>query len=155
MDALLTLTFKGQLVIPARLRQGLGLRAGDRLALSLEPDALPLGAQGTVRAGSLLRMVDGAGSGAEAARQMLQSMICAKKGHSRETPSFFPGLRMPSFDRMSCCFGDQLCGQWRLRSPAAAHHTSQPVLLRTAMQHIPSLECCSWLVVCSCYRNMD
>lgn len=35
MDALLTLSSKGQLVIPARLRQLLGLRAGDRLALSL------------------------------------------------------------------------------------------------------------------------
>jgi AbrB family looped-hinge helix DNA binding protein len=42
MDAMLTLSSKGQLVIPARLRQLLGLRAGDRLALSLEPDALPL-----------------------------------------------------------------------------------------------------------------
>jgi len=36
MDAMLTLSSKGQLVIPARLRQLLGLRSGDRLALSLE-----------------------------------------------------------------------------------------------------------------------
>ncbi|MBM5803205.1 MAG: AbrB/MazE/SpoVT family DNA-binding domain-containing protein [Cyanobacteria bacterium K_DeepCast_35m_m2_155] len=42
MDALLTLSSKGQLVIPSRLRQLLGLRAGDRLALSLEPDGLHL-----------------------------------------------------------------------------------------------------------------
>jgi AbrB family looped-hinge helix DNA binding protein len=42
MDALLTLSSKGQLVIPARLRQLLGLRTGDRLALSLEPDGLRL-----------------------------------------------------------------------------------------------------------------
>lgn len=42
MDALLTLSSKGQLVIPARLRQLLGLQAGDRLALSLETDGLRL-----------------------------------------------------------------------------------------------------------------
>jgi len=42
MDALLTLSSKGQLVIPARLRQLLGLQVGDRLALSLEADGLRL-----------------------------------------------------------------------------------------------------------------
>ncbi|MFM7087234.1 MAG: AbrB/MazE/SpoVT family DNA-binding domain-containing protein [Cyanobium sp.] len=42
MDALLTLSSKGQLVIPARLRQLLGLRAGDHLALSLDTDGLHL-----------------------------------------------------------------------------------------------------------------
>ena len=42
MDALLTLSSKGQPVIPARLRQLLGLQAGDRLAFSLEPDGLHL-----------------------------------------------------------------------------------------------------------------
>jgi AbrB family looped-hinge helix DNA binding protein len=42
MDALLTLSSKGQLVIPARLRRLLGLRPGDRLALSIEPDGLRL-----------------------------------------------------------------------------------------------------------------
>ena len=42
MDALLTLSSKGQLVIPARLRQLLGLQAGDRLALSLEAEGLRL-----------------------------------------------------------------------------------------------------------------
>lgn len=42
VDAVLTLSSKGQLVIPARLRQLLGLQAGDRLMLSLEPDGLRL-----------------------------------------------------------------------------------------------------------------
>jgi len=42
VDALLTLSSKGQLVIPARLRQLLGLQAGDRLALTLEADGLRL-----------------------------------------------------------------------------------------------------------------
>ena len=42
VDALLTLSSKGQLVIPARLRQLLGLQAGDRLALSLDADGLRL-----------------------------------------------------------------------------------------------------------------
>ena len=42
MEAILTLSSKGQLVIPARLRELLGLKPGDRLALSLEPDGLHL-----------------------------------------------------------------------------------------------------------------
>jgi len=42
LDALLTLSSKGQLVIPARLRQLLGLQPGDRLALILEADGLRL-----------------------------------------------------------------------------------------------------------------
>jgi len=42
LDALLTLSSKGQLVIPARLRQLLGLNPGDRLELSLEADGLLL-----------------------------------------------------------------------------------------------------------------
>lgn len=42
MEALLTLSSKGQLVIPARLRQLLGLQPGDRLALRLEADGLHL-----------------------------------------------------------------------------------------------------------------
>ena len=42
MDALLTLSSKGQLVIPARLRQLLGLNPGDRLELSLQADGLLL-----------------------------------------------------------------------------------------------------------------
>ena len=46
MDALLTLSSKGQLVIPARLRQLLGLRPGDRLALSIEANGLRLTPQG-------------------------------------------------------------------------------------------------------------
>ncbi len=46
MDALLTLSSKGQLMIPARLRQLLGLQPGDRLALTLEADGMPLVSQG-------------------------------------------------------------------------------------------------------------
>jgi AbrB family looped-hinge helix DNA binding protein len=42
MDALLTLSSKGQLGIPARLRELLGLQPGDRLALSLMADGLLL-----------------------------------------------------------------------------------------------------------------
>lgn len=42
LDALLTLSSKGQLVIPARLRQLLELNPGDRLELSLEADGLLL-----------------------------------------------------------------------------------------------------------------
>lgn len=42
MDALLTLSSKGQLVIPARLRLLLGLQPGDRLELTLEADGLML-----------------------------------------------------------------------------------------------------------------
>ncbi|MEB3183721.1 MAG: AbrB/MazE/SpoVT family DNA-binding domain-containing protein [Cyanobacteriota bacterium] len=40
MGALLKLSSKGQLVIPARLRQLLGLKAGDRLELTLEQGLL-------------------------------------------------------------------------------------------------------------------
>lgn len=42
VDALLTLSSKGQLVIPARLRQLLGLQPGDLLELTLEADGLRL-----------------------------------------------------------------------------------------------------------------
>ncbi|MEY4352758.1 MAG: Antidote-toxin recognition MazE, bacterial antitoxin [Cyanobacteriota bacterium] len=47
LDALLTLSSKGQLVIPARLRQLLGLNPGDRLELSLEADGLLLRPHGS------------------------------------------------------------------------------------------------------------
>ncbi len=57
MDALLTLSSKGQLVIPARLRQLLGLRAGDRLALSLEPDGLHLVPQGPAKPASAFELI--------------------------------------------------------------------------------------------------
>jgi AbrB family looped-hinge helix DNA binding protein len=57
MDALLTLSSKGQLVIPARLRQLLGLQAGDRLALSLEPDGLRLTPLGTSKATSAHELI--------------------------------------------------------------------------------------------------
>ena len=57
MDALLTLSSKGQLVIPARLRQLLGLHPGDRLELSLEADGLllrPHGSRKTTSAHALI-----------------------------------------------------------------------------------------------------
>lgn len=60
VDALLTLSSKGQLVIPARLRQLLGLRAGDRLALSLEPDGLHLVPQGPAKAASAHALIGAA-----------------------------------------------------------------------------------------------
>ena len=52
MDALLTLSSKGQLVIPARLRQLLGLNPGDRLELTLEPDGLLLKPHSSARLSS-------------------------------------------------------------------------------------------------------
>ena len=65
VDALLTLSSKGQLVIPARLRQLLGLRAGDRLALSLEPDGLHLVPQGAANAASANALIGAAHYGGE------------------------------------------------------------------------------------------
>jgi AbrB family looped-hinge helix DNA binding protein len=52
VDALLTLSSKGQLVIPARLRQLLGLNPGDRLELTLEPDGLFLKPHSSARSSS-------------------------------------------------------------------------------------------------------
>ena len=52
MDALLTLSSKGQLVIPARLRHLLGLQPGDRLALSLEAGGLRLVPEGREKSSS-------------------------------------------------------------------------------------------------------
>ncbi|MFO0119896.1 MAG: AbrB/MazE/SpoVT family DNA-binding domain-containing protein [Cyanobium sp.] len=52
LDAHLTLSSKGQLVIPARLRQLLGLNPGDRLELSLEGDGLLLKPHGSAKATS-------------------------------------------------------------------------------------------------------
>jgi AbrB family looped-hinge helix DNA binding protein len=60
VDALLTLSSKGQLVIPARLRQLLGLRAGDRLALSLESDGLHLVPQGPAKSSSAYAVIGAA-----------------------------------------------------------------------------------------------
>jgi len=60
MDALPTLSSKGKLVIPARLRQLLGLRAGDRLALSLAPDGLHLVPQGPAKEASAHALMDAA-----------------------------------------------------------------------------------------------
>ena len=65
MDALLTLSSKGQLVIPARLRQLLGLRAGDRLALTLEPDGLHLAPQGPAKSSSGHALIGAAHYGGE------------------------------------------------------------------------------------------
>ena len=65
VDALLTLSSKGQLVIPARMRELLGLQPGDRLALSLEADGLrlvPLGQRHTVSAQSLIGCTGYAGA---------------------------------------------------------------------------------------------
>jgi hypothetical protein len=47
-------------VIPARLCQLLGLRAGDRLALSLEPDGLHLVPQGAAKAASAHALIGAA-----------------------------------------------------------------------------------------------
>ena len=52
VDALLTLSSKGQLVIPARLRQLLGLNPGDRLELTLEPNGLLLKPHSSARLSS-------------------------------------------------------------------------------------------------------
>ena len=65
VDALLTLSSKGQLVIPARLRQLLGLRAGDRLALSLEPDGLHLVLQEPAKSSSAYALIGAAHYGGE------------------------------------------------------------------------------------------
>ncbi len=61
MDALITLSSKGQLVIPARLRQLLGLQPGDRLALSLEADGLRLVPQNRDRTCSAHALIGCAG----------------------------------------------------------------------------------------------
>jgi AbrB family looped-hinge helix DNA binding protein len=65
VDALLTLSSKGQLVIPARLRQLLGLRAGDRLALTLESDGLHLVPQGPAKSSSAYAVIGAAHYGGE------------------------------------------------------------------------------------------
>lgn len=57
MDALLTLSSKGQLVIPARLRQLLGLNPGDRLELSLEADGLRLRPHGSGKGGTARALI--------------------------------------------------------------------------------------------------
>lgn len=57
LDALLTLSSKGQLVIPARLRQLLGLNPGDRLELSLEADGLLLRPHGSGKTSSAQALI--------------------------------------------------------------------------------------------------
>lgn len=57
MDAILTLSSKGQLVIPARLRQLLGLKPGDRLALNVEDGELRLTPQAAGKEGSVQALI--------------------------------------------------------------------------------------------------
>jgi AbrB family looped-hinge helix DNA binding protein len=81
MDAMLTLSSKGQLVIPARLRQLLGLRAGDRLALSLEPDGLRLVPQGAAKAASAHALIGAAHyEGEPVPLERLDPALYASKG---------------------------------------------------------------------------
>ena len=54
---MLTLSSKGQLVIPARLRQLLGLQAGDPLALTLEADGLRLTPQDSAKTSSARALI--------------------------------------------------------------------------------------------------
>jgi AbrB family looped-hinge helix DNA binding protein len=61
IDALLTLSSKGQLVISARLRQLLGLQPGDRLALRLEADGLRLIPQDPAKTSSARALIGCAG----------------------------------------------------------------------------------------------
>ena len=61
VDALLTLSSKGQLVIPARLRQLLGLNPGDRLELTLEPNGLLLKPHSSARSSSAQDQIGCAG----------------------------------------------------------------------------------------------
>ena len=61
VDALLTLSSKGQLVIPARLRQLLGLQPGDRLELTLETDGLRLRPQAAASQASAQELIGCAG----------------------------------------------------------------------------------------------
>jgi AbrB family looped-hinge helix DNA binding protein len=61
VDALLTLSSKGQLVIPARLRQLLGLLPGDRLELTLETDGLRLRPQASATQASAQELIGCAG----------------------------------------------------------------------------------------------
>jgi AbrB family looped-hinge helix DNA binding protein len=61
VDALLTLSSKGQLVIPARLRQLLGLNPGDRLELTLEPNGLLLKPHSSARSSSAQDLIGCAG----------------------------------------------------------------------------------------------
>lgn len=63
MDALLTLSSKGQLVIPARLRQLLGLNPGDRLELSLQADGLLLRPHGSGKTSSAQALIGCTGYG--------------------------------------------------------------------------------------------
>jgi AbrB family looped-hinge helix DNA binding protein len=63
MDALLTLSSKGQLVIPVRLRKLLGLRPGDRLVLNIEPVGLRLTPQAVGKTASAPELIGCSGYG--------------------------------------------------------------------------------------------
>jgi AbrB family looped-hinge helix DNA binding protein len=62
MDALLTPSSKAQLVIPARMRQLLGLNPGDRLELSLQADGLLLRPHGSGKTTSAKALIGCTGS---------------------------------------------------------------------------------------------
>jgi AbrB family looped-hinge helix DNA binding protein len=79
MDALLTLSSKGQLVIPARLRHLLGLQPGDRLALSLEADGLRLIPQDPAKTSSAHALIGCAGyQGPPLALEQMDPALFAK-----------------------------------------------------------------------------
>jgi AbrB family looped-hinge helix DNA binding protein len=79
MDALLTLSSKGQLVIPARLRHRLGLQPGDRLALSLEADGLRLIPQDPAKTSSAHALIGCAGyQGPPLALEQMDPALFAK-----------------------------------------------------------------------------
>jgi AbrB family looped-hinge helix DNA binding protein len=80
MDALLTLSSKGQLVIPARLRQLLGLRPGDRLALSIEPDGLRLTLQSIGKTASAHELIGCSGyRGPAVSLERMDPALCAER----------------------------------------------------------------------------
>ena len=83
MDALLKLSSKGQLVIPARLRKLLGLRAGDRLVLSLEPDGLHLVPQMQDKTASAKALIGCVGyQGETVALERMDPALYATKGEA-------------------------------------------------------------------------
>lgn len=80
VDALLTLSFKGQLVIPARLRQLLGLRAGDRLALNLQPVGLHLAPKGPAKAASAHALIAAHYQGEPVPLERMDPALYASRG---------------------------------------------------------------------------
>ena len=88
---------KGQLVIPARMRQRQGLKAGDRLALSLEADGLRLIPQDPATT-SFARALIG-GTGTEHQR------VGATAGERRSRP----GRSRWCLSGKGCCVGPTHC----------------------------------------------